>query len=637
MALSIEEVNKIVRKFAYKHKAFENDKSRSQINPISKKRVGMYQYPEYWDGYNFSAMMYDSILPHARADVYPEHLLSVRSPNQTEAQYEYIKANYKATTLNVFEDFKATISRAFADQNWSINVRPETDERFGDDTFGKFINEEIEKFGSVEVFVKSMLPTLKLIDPNGIIAIEPEDFDIEDSIENGEQLLMSNNLIKPMPSYYNCKRIVGQEYGRWYLVIDEDKSYVKVGSKVEESGIILELFDDTNIWRIEQIGKKSELTFGEPVIYFQHELGYVPCRKLMGTPLLVNNELVFQSPFITAVPLLDQVVLDESYLQMSKATSAFPFMVALGEICEFVDREGNRCDNGQIFDPIGGGYRTCGSCSGAGVKSRFSPTGMLLVKPKTSMSEGDSGLSGDYMKFVSPPMDTLTFLRTEINTQMDKSRSVLHLPSSDAAGTIGEASTATGSLNKMRALYAFVKPISDQLFGMYEFMLNTIGQMRYGEYFGGVTLVYPTSFDISTPSDYLAVISEGIAAGVPPAVTYANVYNYIKAINYTDDESAAVYELIMNADELLLMGQADIVARLGLGTIEKWQDVLHQSAPQLVMELIRTFVTNAEYQNFLDQPMQEQIVQLRDAAVGKVREVLDPIQLAQQNLLSGIS
>ena len=73
MALSIEEVNKIVNKFAYKHKAFENDKSRSMTNPISKRRVGMYQYPEYWDGYNFAAMMYDSILPHARADVYPEH------------------------------------------------------------------------------------------------------------------------------------------------------------------------------------------------------------------------------------------------------------------------------------------------------------------------------------------------------------------------------------------------------------------------------------------------------------------------------------------------------------------------------------------------------------------------------------
>jgi hypothetical protein len=55
------------------------------------------------------------------------------------------------------------------------------------------------------------------------------------------------------------------------------------------------------------------------------------------------------------------------------------------------------------------------------------------------------------------------------------------------------------------------------------------------------------------------------------------------------------------------------------------------------MELVRTFEPNAEYQTFLEQPMQDQIIQLRDAAVGKVREVLDPIQLAQQNLLSGIA
>ena len=169
------------------------------------------------------------------------------------------------------------------------------------------------------------------------------------------------------------------------------------------------------------------MTFGEPVLYFQHNLGYVPCIKLMGSPQLIADEIAFQSPFITAVPLLDQVVLDESYLQMSKATSAFPFMVALGEICEFIDREGNKCNDGQIFDPINGGYRTCSSCSGSGVKSRFSPTGMLLIKPKTSLSEGDSGLSGEYLKFVSPPMDTLTFLRSEIEQQMAKARRILHL------------------------------------------------------------------------------------------------------------------------------------------------------------------------------------------------------------------
>jgi hypothetical protein len=634
MALSSEDIQKIVNRFAAKRKGWEQMTQSTPLNPITKQRASS-QYPEYWSGYNYAAKMYDSILPHSRSDVYPEHLLSVRAPNQTDAQALYIKANYKATTLSVFEDFRATISRAFADQNWSIRYSPELDERFGEETFQRYVNNEIEKFGSLEMFVKNMLPTLKLVDANGIIAIYPDDIEYLDE-EEFEEPVMGNELLRPMPTYYNCKNIVGQKFGEYYLVISDDHSYVKNGSKMEESGIVLYLYDSMAIYKIEQTGKKSDMTFGEPVLYFQHNLGYVPCIKLMGSPQLINDEIAFQSPFITAVPLLDQVVLDESYLQMSKATSAFPFMVALGEICEFVDREGNRCNDGQIFDPINGGYRTCGSCSGSGVKSRFSPTGMLLIKPKTSVSDGDTGLSGEYLKFVSPPMDTLSFLRTEIEQQMSKSRRILHLPSSDESGTIGEASTATGSLNKLRSLYAFIKPISDQLFTIYEFCLVTIGKMRYGDLFGGVNLVYPTSFDISTPSDYLAVISEGVKAGVPPSITFSNVYNYIRAIHYTDEETSAVYDLIINADELLLMSNADILARLASGSVEKWQDVLHNSGPQLIMELIRDFIPTEGAQRFLDQPMSDQITQLRAKAAEKIAVTLDPIQQAQQTLLNGI-
>jgi hypothetical protein len=634
MALTQDEVTRVVNRFAAMYKGWESAAAKHPINPITKQRTGVSQYPEYWDGYNYAAKMYDSILPHARPDVYPEHLLSVRAPNQTEAQAQYIKANYKPTTLSVFEDFKATISRAFADQNWSIRYNPETEPIFGNDTFQRYVNTEIEKFTSVEAFVKSMLPTLKLIDANGIIAIEPEEIETTEN-EIGEEII-SNELLKPYPHYYSCKSIVGQKFGEYYLVITDDKSRVRVGSKDELSGLILELYDDENIWKIAQYGKRSEMQFSEPVLYFNHGLGYVPCEKLKGTPQMINREIAFQSPFITAVPLLDQVVLDESYLQISKATSSFPYMVALGEICDFTDREGNKCQDGQIFDPVNGGFRTCGSCSGSGVRSRFSPTGVMLIKPKTSLSDGDT-LSGEYLKFVSPPLDTLNFLRSEIEAQLKKSRQILHLPSSDEAGTVGEASTATGSLNKMRALYAFIKPISDQLFGLYEFMLITIGRMRYGEYFGGVNLIYPTTFDISTPSDYLAIIAEGIKAGVPPAVTYSNVYNYIKAIHFTDEETSAIYDLIVNADELLLMSSADIFARLNNGTVEKWQDVLHHSAPQLIMELIRGYLPTEEAPRFVDLPMGEQVAQLRALAASKVAEQLDPIQQVQRELLNGIA
>jgi hypothetical protein len=54
------------------------------------------------------------------------------------------------------------------------------------------------------MLIKTLIPTLKLIDPNGIIAIEPTDVETYED-DNGDEVI-SNDLIKPMPEYYNCKK-----------------------------------------------------------------------------------------------------------------------------------------------------------------------------------------------------------------------------------------------------------------------------------------------------------------------------------------------------------------------------------------------------------------------------------------------
>jgi hypothetical protein len=635
MALTEQEVAAIVAKYAVKLKDWKSRNDNDRYNQVTKERLASVTYPEYWEGYNYAARQFDAMSPHIRGDVYPAHLFAVRAPNETKQQSDYIRANYKPITLPVFEDFKATISRAFADQNWSVQYKGEKDERFGSDTFEDYINNQISIFGSLELFVKAMLPTLKLSDPNGILAIFPDKVMTSTNEEGVE--VATNDLVNPEPHYYSCKRIVAQDTEKYTMVVSQYYSQVKEGNKIENQGQVLFLFDDTYVWRIEQGGKKSDYKFSEPFIHYTHNLGYVPVIKLMGTPMLIGDSVVFNSPFLTSVPLLDQVVLDNSYLGMVKATSAFPFMVSLGESCEFMDNEGNKCSDGHIMDTINGGSRTCPSCNGAGIRSRFSPSGVLLIRPKSNFSEGDTGLNGEYVKFVSPPMDTLKFLREEIDTHIIKSRSVLHINNSDQAIQGNEANTATGSMNKMRSMYAFLKPISDQMFAIWEFTMSTIGAMRYGEFFGGVTLVYPTTFDVTTPSDYLSIITEGINAGVPPSVTFANVYNYVKAINYTDEQSNAMYELIMAADELFLMSSADIALRIANGTVEKWQDVLHSSAPQLIMELIRNFVPTQDAEQFFELSLEEQIVALRDLAVSKVVEVRDPIAAAAQSLVNGFS
>jgi hypothetical protein len=65
MALSIEEVNKIVRKFAFKHKAFDNDKSRSMVNPISKRKEMASGRAGVLDNYYVGALLGGLALPEA--------------------------------------------------------------------------------------------------------------------------------------------------------------------------------------------------------------------------------------------------------------------------------------------------------------------------------------------------------------------------------------------------------------------------------------------------------------------------------------------------------------------------------------------------------------------------------------------
>lgn len=630
MALTIEQIEEIVERYRMLHKQHSNNLDAKKYNYYTKEPVSGDVYPEYWQGYNVCADMYDSIKPHVDPSYYPSKLFARRAPNETEQQAQYIKANYRPITTPVFEDFKSTLSRPFADQNWGIEYKQETDNRFGNDSFEEYVNNEIKNFGSLEMFAKAMLPFFKITDPNGIICIYPEDIPTLQT-EDGEEVI-ADQLVKPQPYYYSCKRIVGKGED-YYMVVSQYKSLVKKGNKKEMSGQVLLLFDDTNIYRIEQTGKKDDFIFSQPEVMFEHQSDEIPCKQVMGTPVIYNDSIIYQSPFITSIPLLDQVLLDNSYLGLIKARSTFPFMVAIGDICEFENAEGNKCTDGQIFNNITGKYSTCPSCNGAGLKSRFSASGTMLIRPKTSISEGDTGLSGKYLEFISPSLETNKFLRDEIDTNTLKARAILHLNNSDQALQGNEAITATGSHNKMRSLYAFLKPVSDQMFYMFEWMNNIIGVQRYGEYYGGVSVVYPTVFDIIAPDDYLSMIASLVDAGAPPSIVYATVINYLRTLNYTDSQTDAIYKLIGISDDLLTMSSADIALRVANGSVEKWRDVLHHSAPQLILELIREFEPTGEIESFLDLPIQEQQQALIAKAQSRVVEV-DPFEQARQTILN---
>ena len=401
---------------------------------------------------------------------------------------------------------------------------------------------------------------------------------------------------------------------------------------MQNVGRVFEFYDDQNIYKIYQVGKFSDNEFVVE-LYFNHGSGEVPCIKLQGIPTLQRGELMYVSPFSYATDLLDLVAINSSYLQVVINNCVFPFRVMYGDICEFEynDRTSERsiCSNGWVYDSSLAKQIMCPSCNGSGLKSRVSPLGVMLLKPKTNMNEGDSGLQQSPIEYVEPTMNTPEFLMKKIDSDEGKARKILHLHTSNSNVT-GSPTLATDMMLDLKALYAFLKPISDQIFGIWEFVANQIGWQRLGDKFLAPTFVYPVNFDFNTEADYTAQISEAIKAGMPPFVLQTLLYKYLKTIYYTDKSTSDVFNLIYNTDRLMPFTSDEIALKQARGNTQKWEVILHDSALTFVDELL---TANPD---FFYLPFVDQQTALIDKAKAIVNNIEGGTSLSSQSIVKSI-
>mgnify|MGYP000911877936 CR=1 FL=1 len=562
------------------------------------------------DLYEPSVKMSKAISNHAAKGKFPEELFEHRSPNQTEKEAEYIKKNFKQHTLPVFVDYLSTITRPFGDGNWSIKYKEDKDE-FKSNSFQSYVESGIPIYGSLEQFIKFILPTIKSIDANGFIGIRPRYIDyIEDT--TGELRIDDTKLFEPTIFYYKSKQVIdfNEEY---VLFLSDEHSRVDYAGKIEESGSIYELYTKEAVYFIVQVGKKVDNKF-ELRPFYQHNLGYIPAHQLMGIPKIEDDKLLWQSPFIYSVDLLDLVLVNSNWLQASINKCVFPNVVMYGSPCEFRDSEGHACNGGNIL--VEGIEKTCPSCNGSGLKSRLSPLGTLLINPATKFDAGEVNATQDPLRFISPDVTTLEFLRDKISEDTDKARKILHLQTSNSEVKGSENMTATGMAIDAKSMYSFVKPISDQIFTLYEFCLKTIGKERYGDKFEGVELSYPKTFDFKSAEDYLNDISNAIKNNLPPSFIQTILLQYINAFYGDNADTTKIFKLVSEVDRLFSYSQDDINMKLAKGTVAKWEDILHGS----IMMFISNEIDNND--KFLELPFEKQ----KEALINKAKETQAEIE-----------
>ena len=537
--------------------------------------------PVFYPSYPVITDYAERIAIHAEVGKFPDRLFLERSPNQEEKEFQYVKKNYKQVTLPVFIDYISTITRPFHDANWNIDYT-EDSAKYKDYTFQQYVDKQIKNYGSIENFVKFIVSQRKAVDANGVIAIKPHELFTK---QNGEDIIIDpDRLTEPVPVYYASKKIAAWEQDEYALIILDEKVLVDFGGVQKKIGYKFEFYDNQNIWIIEQVGKFIEYKF-TATLYYAHDWGKVPAMKLMGVPQVTEKEIIWQSPFLYVTDILDLVTLNHSNLQMSINTCVYPYRVMIGDVCEWKDRDGNICCDGKITnaDNI---TKDCPGCNGAGLKSRISPMGTMLLKPKSRLEDGDSTFTQKPLEYVSPDITTLSFLENKIAKDEEKARKILHLQTSNSIIKGSENLTATGMTLDMKAMYAFVKTISDQTFYIWEFISDAIGWMRYGTDFKKPKFTYPTTFDFVTESDIIAQLKAAVEGGLPPFVIHSIIYKYLQTLYFNDATTAAVFTLIVKTDRLLTLSNEEIALKVARGTVHDWEEILHTSAINFVGELI---------------------------------------------------
>lgn len=621
-AFTEEEILHIVFHTVEIAKPFIN-KNGSRSRMIEKVKD---KWPEFYDGYNKNVDEYEDILVHSMKGVFPAKLFAESAPNQEQKEFEYVKRNYKNTTLPVFGDYVSTVSRPWHRSNWSIRYKKDEDQFIAsENTLQAYLEKEVPVYNSLESFMKNVMPALKARDAEGVIAVKPDTIPTIDDPENeGERIIDPTELVDPIPVYYNVRQRVTDSVDH-VMVLLKEKSLVFEGNKKMRVGLIFEFYDRDNIWRITQFGRRIDFTF-KAELYFNHGWDEVPVYKLMGIPTAEDDKVFYQSPFLFAVPNLDLVTIYQSDLQSSIKKCAFPYRIMIGDVCEFTDENGTTCDRGQMVlfdeDKQENISRHCPECNGSGLKSRISRLGEMLLRPDSSIEGGgETSMSVDPMKYVSPEVDTLQFMRSEIIEHEGRARNNLHLTDSSTRVTASVSGSSRGNelaVTKVldsKAMSAFISPISDQMFFLYKNVIRAIGWMRYGEFFNNPELTVPTTFDFSTEQDYVTRISEAVKAGVPPLVVRAILMQFIQTIYVSDEEQEKVFRLIDSTDRLLAISGDEIALKISRGTAAPWEDVLHCSATTLIMDLMQ------DDEDFLEKKLEEQKQALIDSAKKRVTDI----------------
>jgi len=510
----------------------------------------------------------EEIEVHSCGD-FPNKLIGANFPGETEEERVYRKTSFQPITKPYWKKALRTVNRVWAEQNYSID--------WADEKAKKYFLEDFPMDNDVRNYFKSIVTEAKISEPNGVCVL---DFDLPvKELANGELVIDDRIEISPYPTVYESEDVLMYEKNDFTLCLSGEKSIVEYGGKKEKSGMVLYLYDNENIYRIQQIGKKVDWQF-ELSVYYNHALGYLPAWKLKGTPEeIIQDEVYYESYFAPALPHLNEAVIIHSTNKSVRNKVSYPTRAYYDQPCT-----NKECNHGKVWHDDK--QMSCSTCGGTG-SVKFSPFRDYVHELPTATSDtGKDSVAFPGFAYVSPDGTIIKDNEEVIDKYLETAFLFLNINVNAQGNAKGlNDPTATKSKIDRDEQYISMLDISNELFWLLQQFLNAAYKIRYNKE-SPIKVKPPTNFDLISTDELSTRLGEAKKAGLSDlAITEFTLQLFEQEFPQTVSRKA---EIAAYSDVLFVKETADISILQTNGNVAKWQVLLHVNFERYVNEIMES-------------------------------------------------
>lgn len=550
----------ITELFKSKLKLIKND-PRLRVSTFSQREITPDDIPEYTEIYRESLRMCKDIALHS--DPYPDttEFYNRRFPRATDEEKKDRKDKSENKTLLYFSKAENEFAVIFADGNYQPIWKEQNSE---DKQFNTraYIESEYPVYGSLKSYYASVFLPEKIRDPNAVIVHKPVAFPAHNQPKITQAII------------YGCDRIISFSHIKdatdHVLLLTDRKSKVLFGKRKQMVGLVYEFYDDTNIWKITQVGRQVDYTFDIEISYehnLKNENGIpvFPCDKLKGTPITVGEEILYQSVLFPVIAHLNEAKADESNHTLVKDGFAKPLLWRITEFCTF-------CHNGKITGV--NGEEDCKACKGTG-KLVFSnqPGSVTDVMMPPKLNPNRPVPPTPPMGYVFPPVEGIESIRKGIKETIIDAFLLINI---DVSGVL-KVKTASEVILNLSQKSKMFEGFANEAYNCLQRSIAFIGTMRQKS-FNPPVLDAPPSLALHTTTDLALEYNESTKF---PEHYRLMVYKQLQSQRFgTADLNKTT--LIIASDRLLTLSPLESSLKVAAGLAQKWEDILHTSASNIL-------------------------------------------------------